>query len=75
MFRFRRPSRPAARLALASGFAYGLPTTGDTGLGAFLGTCDFYFTGDIDDVAVFNQAPPIDGIWSKIASLFLKPLR
>jgi hypothetical protein len=98
MFRFRRPSRPTARLAVANALTtafvapasataavfdslagrwpmYGLPTTDDTGLGAYLGTCDLYFTGDIDDVAVFNQALPVDGIWSKISSLFLKPLR
>jgi hypothetical protein len=55
--------------------AYGLPTTNDTGLGNYLGTCDLYYTGDIDDVAVFNQAIAVDQIWSKISALFIKPLR
>jgi hypothetical protein len=54
---------------------YTMPTTGDTGLGGFLGTCDLFYTGDIDDVAVFNQALPVDQIWSKISALFTKPLR
>jgi hypothetical protein len=54
---------------------YNLPTTGDTGIGGFLGTCDLYYTGDIDDVAVFSTALPVDQIWSKISALFLKPLR
>lgn len=54
---------------------YSLPTTGSTGLGGFLGTCDLYYTGDIDNVAVFSQALPVDQIWSKISALFTKPLR
>jgi hypothetical protein len=54
---------------------YNMPTTNDTGIGGFLGTCDLYYTGDIDDVAVFSQALPVDQIWSKISALFTKPLR
>jgi hypothetical protein len=54
---------------------YNMPTTNDVGIGGFLGTCDLYYTGDIDDVALFSQALPVDQIWSKIASLFTKPLR
>ncbi|MCW3023528.1 MAG: hypothetical protein JWR30_2850 [Conexibacter sp.] len=54
---------------------YTLPTAGDTGLGGYLGTCDLYYTGDIDDVAIFSQALPVDQIWSKVAALFTKPLR
>lgn len=54
---------------------YALPTTGDTGIGGYLGTCDLYYAGDIDDVAVFDEALPVDQLWSKVSSLFSKPLR
>lgn len=54
---------------------YNQPTTNDTGIGGYLGTCDLYYTGDIDDVAVFSQALPIDKYWAALALLFPKPLR
>lgn len=54
---------------------YQLPTSGDGGIGGYLGTCDLYYTGDIDDVALFSQALPVDKIWSAISLLFPKPLR
>ncbi len=52
-----------------------MPTTGDASLGGFLGTCDLYYTGDIDDVAIFSQPLPIDKYWSALSLLFPKPLR
>jgi hypothetical protein len=54
---------------------YNMSTTSDLSFGGFLGTCDLYFTGDVDDVAIFNQALPIDKYWSAISLLFPKPLR
>lgn len=54
---------------------YTTTTTGDTGLGNYLGTCDLLYQGDIDDVALFSQALPVDRIWSAISLLFPKPLR
>src|SRR3954452_3738736 len=54
---------------------YGLPTSGDVGVGDYLGTCDLFYTGDVDDLAIFNQALPVDRIWSAISLLFPKPLR
>jgi hypothetical protein len=54
---------------------YNTPTTGDASLGGFLGTCDLYYTGDVDDVAIFSQALPIDKYWSALSLLFPKPLR
>jgi hypothetical protein len=48
---------------------------GDVGIGDFLGTCDLFYTGDIDDVAIFSQALPIDKYWSALSLLFPKPLR
>jgi hypothetical protein len=54
---------------------YNQATTNDTGLGGFLGTCDLFYTGDIDDVAIFSQALPIDKYWSALSLLFPKPLR
>lgn len=55
--------------------SYNAPTTGDTSLGGFLGTCDLYYTGDIDDVAIFSQALPVDKYWAALSLLFPKPLR
>jgi hypothetical protein len=54
---------------------YNQATTNATGLGGYLGTCDLYYTGDIDDLAVFSQALPIDKYWSALSLLFPKPLR
>jgi hypothetical protein len=54
---------------------YNLPTTGDTGIGSYLDGCDLYYTGDIDDVAIFNQALPIDKYAAALQLLFPKPLR
>jgi hypothetical protein len=45
------------------------------GIGGYLGTCDLYYTGDVDDVAIFSQALPIDKSWAPISMLFPKPLR
>jgi hypothetical protein len=54
---------------------YTSPTSGSAALGGYLGTCDLYYTGDIDDVAIFNQALPIDKYYAALALLFPKPLR
>lgn len=51
------------------------PITGDIGVGDYNDNCDLYYTGDIDDVAVFNQALPIDKYWSALTLLFSKPNR
>jgi hypothetical protein len=51
------------------------PQTGDVGWGDFLGSCDLFYTGDIDEVAVFNQALPVDKIWSALSLVFSRPLR
>ena len=53
---------------------YNLPV-GDTGIGGYLGTCDLFYTGDVDDVAVFNQPLAVDKIWNAIRVLFPRPLR
>ena len=59
----RRPRRSTTR------------TTGDDlGIGDYLGTCDLFYSGDIDDVAIFSQALPVDKIWSAVSLLF-RPLR
>jgi hypothetical protein len=51
------------------------PLTGDMGLGTYNDNCDLYYTGDIDEVAVFNQALPVDRYWSALTLLFSRPLR
>ena len=68
------PSDPAAPTDPGS-IDYTNTTTGDAGVGDFLGTCDLFYTGDVDDVAVFGQALPVDKYWSALALLFPKPLR
>lgn len=57
------------------GIDYHLPTSGDTGIGNYLGSCDLFYTGDIDEVALFSQALPIDKYYAALAALFPKPLR
>lgn len=64
------PESPAA-----SAINYDAPTTGDAGFGGYLGTCDLYYTGDIDDVALFKEALPVDKYWAALSLLFPKPLR
>jgi hypothetical protein len=54
---------------------YDMPTGDDAGIGAYVGGCDLFYTGDIGQVAVFSQALPVDQIWSRVASLFSRPLR
>jgi hypothetical protein len=66
---------PGATASPGSTIDYNKPTTGDTGIGNFLGTCDLYYTGDVDDVAIFSQALPIDRYWSALSLLFPKPAR
>jgi hypothetical protein len=61
--------------ATTSPIAYDLPTSGDAGLGNYLGTCDLFYTGDIAQVAVFGEALPVDAIWSRVASSFPRPAR
>jgi hypothetical protein len=57
-------------------FGASTPQSGDMGLGSYTdGSCDLYYTGDIDEVATFNQALPIDRYWSALSLLFSKPLR
>jgi hypothetical protein len=49
---------------------------GDLGVGDYVGgSCDLFYTGDIDDVAIFSQALPIDKYWAALSLLFPKPLR
>jgi Concanavalin A-like lectin/glucanases superfamily len=54
---------------------YDTPNSGDMGMGNYFGACDLFYTGDIDDVALFSQALPIDKYYSALAALFPKPLR
>lgn len=54
---------------------YDTITTGDTGIGTYLAGCALYYTGDIDDLAIFNQALPIDKYAAALQLLFPKPLR
>jgi Concanavalin A-like lectin/glucanases superfamily len=53
---------------------YNLPSS-DASIGGYLGSCDLFYTGDVDDVAIFSQALPIDKYWSALSLLFPKPLR
>lgn len=44
---------------------YDLPTSDDAGFGQYLGNCDLYFTGSLDQITLFGQALPMDQIWKK----------
>jgi hypothetical protein len=46
---------------------------GDSTLGAYKGSCDLYFTGDIDSVMIWSDALPVADIWSKLKLLFGTP--
>jgi hypothetical protein len=46
---------------------------GASTIGSYRGTCDLYFTGDIDEVRVFSSALPVADLWKKISSLFGTP--
>jgi len=50
---------------------YGLPS-GNTTLGAYVGTCDLTMTGDLDEVSIWKEALPVAEIWKK-ASFILAP--
>jgi hypothetical protein len=39
--------------------------TGPTTIGAYQGTCELFFAGDIDEVHIWSKALPVDEIWSK----------
>jgi hypothetical protein len=44
---------------------YETEPNGNGTIGAYLGTCDLMFTGDIDEVHVWSQALPVDSIWAR----------
>ena len=43
--------------------------SGNTTLGAYVGSCDLTFTGDLDEVSIWKKALPIAEIWKKAAFL------
>ena len=51
---------------------YGLPQEEST-LGGYRGTCDLLFTGDLDNVKVWNQPLPMSDIWRRFSSLLGSP--
>lgn len=44
---------------------YNTNPNGNGIIGAYLGTCDLMFTGDIDEVHVWSQALPVSEIWAR----------
>jgi hypothetical protein len=50
---------------------YNTPS-GNTTLGAYIGSCDLTFTGDLDEVSIWRKALPIAEIWKK-AAILLQP--
>jgi Concanavalin A-like lectin/glucanases superfamily len=62
-------------VAVPGPIGYDTSNSGDMGVGNYFGTCDLFYTGDIDEVALFSQALPIDRYWSALAALFPRPLR
>jgi hypothetical protein len=52
---------------------YDLPTSGDTGFGEYLGDCDLFFTGAIDQITLYSRALPIERIWKRWRWLLSSP--
>ena len=52
--------------------AGGATPSGNTTLGAYVGSCDLTFTGDLDEVSIWKKALPIAEIWQK-AAILLQP--
>jgi hypothetical protein len=52
-----------------------LPTSADVTFGEYPAGCDLFYTGDVDDVAIFSEPLPIDRYWPIISLLFPRPLR
>ena len=48
---------------------YGTPS-GNTTLGAYVGTCDLALTGDLDEVSIWSKALPVAEIWKRAAVFF-----
>jgi hypothetical protein len=48
---------------------YGTPT-GNTTLGAYVGSCDLTLTGDLDEVSIWSKALPVADIWKRAAVFF-----
>ena len=48
------------------------PNTGTT-LGGYVGACDLLFTGDLDQVMIFDKVIPVAEIWQKFGWLLNKP--
>ena len=44
---------------------YNTNPNGNGTIGAYLGTCDLMFTGDIDEVHVWSQPLPVGDIWAR----------
>jgi hypothetical protein len=51
---------------------YALPDRTTT-LGAYLADCQLMFTGDLDQVMIFDKALPIEEIWARWGSILGKP--
>ena len=66
----RQEHRSAARAAPVR------PTTipdGTATFGGYRGSCDLLFTGDIDQVMLFDKVLPIEQIWDRFGFILNKP--
>jgi hypothetical protein len=63
----KSPASPAT-------IVYNLPNGDpDTTLGGYVGSCDLLFTGDLDQVMIFNQVLPVTTIWKYFGFILGKP--
>jgi hypothetical protein len=51
---------------------YSLPE-GEGTLGGYRGSCQLLFTGDLDDVKIWNKPPPVGDIWKRLSALLGSP--
>jgi hypothetical protein len=56
----------------SQGASYNLPDRTTT-LGGYLGSCQLLFTGDLDQVMIFDKVLPVEDIWAKFGFILGKP--
>jgi hypothetical protein len=55
----------------AGGAPIGYDTpSGNTTLGAYVGSCDLTLIGDLDEVSIWKKALPVADIWKRAAVFF-----
>jgi hypothetical protein len=59
--------------ASGSGIDYGDQPDGTSTIGGYRGSCDLLFTGDLDQVMIFDKVLPIEQIWTRWGYILGQP--